>query len=144
MGIKYVWGVVAGITIIAAIYGLYHAYTTPDCYDGYGGAHYVEKESFVKVLSSADTLDFIRNLSLAQEGYRCGDTTYLIKKNQEFIEVSNNEFSLFIEGKNASTTLFKVYQSGNSPYFAEDIQTGIKYLINQNDTGYNVEKALRV
>ncbi len=150
MNTKLILGITGTILISIVTYGLYHSYITPECYDGYGGAQYVEKESFVKALSSAQTLDFVRVISLAQEVYRCGETTYLLKKSSRGVtgftevDVSRTEFNTFIESKNSSTTLFKIYQSGNSPYFAEDIQTGIEYIINQNDTGYNVEKALRV
>ena len=144
MNTKLILGITGTILISIVTYGLYHSYITPECYDGYGGAQYVEKELFLKTQPSAQTLDFVRNIALAQEVYRCGDTTYLLKKNQGFIEVSSKEFNRFIEEKNVLTTLFKIYQSGNSPYFAEDIRTGIEYIIDQNDTGYNVEKALRL
>jgi hypothetical protein len=68
------------------------------------------------------------------ESFRCGDTTYSIKNGEKWEKVSRSKFNEFIE-QNRENTL-KVHQSGNSPFFVNDLTDGKKYFIGNNESSY--------
>jgi len=68
------------------------------------------------------------------ESFKCGSTAYSIKDGEKWKKVSKGKFDEFVE-KNKEDTL-RIYQSGNSPFFVEDLTDGKKYSIGINESRY--------
>lgn len=131
---------VSGIIIIVLVVGVYVYFENGvTCYDGYGSGRYVTKSELTAKLNSAgsepnDLSTMFHELDeIAIESYRCGDTSYSINDDDKFRKVSQSDFQKFVDGKSG---LYKVTQSGNSPYFVEDLTTGNKYFIDQKNGKY--------
>ncbi len=130
-------GFLAGI-IILIVFAFKFLYN-PICYDGYGSARYVDKTELLSKLNSITTKkgvywDNLNITSNAMESFRCGDTTYSIKEGEKWKEVSKSKFDIFIE-QNKENKL-RVHQSGNSPFFVDDLTDGKKYFIGINESRY--------
>ncbi len=125
---------ISGIVIIILVVSFYaYLRNNVTCYDGYGSGQYFSRAEFFKKIDNGVTpqedfstmLKDLNDDKLAFENYRCGGTNYLIKNGNKFKEVSKINFQNFVNEN--SSGLVKIWQSGNSPYFVDDISTGKKY-----------------
>lgn len=139
---------ISGIIIIVLVIGAYVYFkNSVTCYDGYGSGRYFTKSELTSKLNFAgsgpnDLNIMVHELDeIALESYRCGDTSYSIKDGYKFKKVSQSDFQKFVDSK---SELYKVTQSGNSPYFVEDLSTGNKYLIGQKDGRYALIEEKRI
>lgn len=131
---------ISGIIVIVLVVGAYAYFKNGVlCVDGYGSGQYVTKSELISKLNSVgsgpnDLNIMVHGLDeIALESYRCGDTNYSIKDGDKFKEVSQSDFQKFIDGKSG---LYKVTQSGNSPYIVKDLSTGDQYFIDQKNGKY--------
>ena len=137
----YYW--ILGIFVVIAVAGvgyLINSYEQPECLDGYGSAKYVDEGDFLAKLNNITTerdihQDYLNLTSVAMEGFRCGDTTYFIIADSNWKKVSKSKFDEYIQSKD---NLIRISQSGNSPYFVKDLETGKNYFIDKNGSTWQL------
>lgn len=126
------------VVLIIAIF-LFKSFYNPICYDGQGSAQYVSKAEFLTSLNNTSTergihWDYLNLTSVATENFNCGDTTYSVKDGEKWTTVSKTKFNEYIDQNKDNLNLVRISQSGNSPFFINDLTTGSKYILGINET----------
>jgi hypothetical protein len=135
----YVSGIIVMLLIVA---GYTYLRNNTVCDDGYGSGNYVSRTELFQQVDKGITswekfsamLKSLNENKIAFETYTCGDTDYMIKDGNTFKKVNKNSFQEFINQK--TSDLVKIYQSGNSPYFVNDLSSGKKYYFSQKEGKY--------
>ena len=145
----YISGIIV-IVLIAIGYVYLKNKNNVFCPDSYGSGNYVSRTELFKQIDKgitskenlAITLNGLNDNRIAFEIYACGNTDYMIRAGDAFKKVSENDFQKFINQK--TSDLVKIHQSGNSPYFVDDLSSGKKYFFSQQEGKYILIEERRI
>lgn len=139
MKIYYISGIIVIVLIVA---GYAYFKNNMVCPDSYGSGSYISRTELFRQVDKGITswenfstaLKGLNENKIAFETYACGNTEYMVREGNAFKKVSKNSFQEFINPK--TSDLVKIHQSGNSPYFVDDLSSGKKYFFSQQEGKY--------